>query len=401
MTMMEGVPDAPNAKIDAENDMLNNENKPINDNTTTDSTTSFVPSPAKENNDIGIGDKKNDSTKCTAIDSVEADEDLEEGEIDDEDEEETKTEPVTVDLTKSGKISEESAETSENSDANKHRGTDEGSDHSEGRGDCEKSEKIAAAGDGERKRKGRRDKTRSKQELQKELEDDEAKKRAIKEKIRALEMQMLDEEMEDEEDLEEMGILGVGGSPTRLGDGRQNRRKRKSESDPNNEVQRVDTTRDNRSRSRSPKRRKRDDGRNRKRGRDAEEGSKRAGFGGGAGGFGTGFGRNGNPRGGEKSGELCKSFMQGKCPKSVQNCLYSHDAVPPKIMELCKFYLLERCAKREKCLYLHKGFPCKYFHTGTRCMDDAESCKFSHENLTDVTRGILLKVSEYSGVHPT
>jgi hypothetical protein len=85
--------------------------------------------------------------------------------------------------------------------------------------------------------------------------------------------------------------------------------------------------------------------------------------------------------------------MQGKCPKSPQNCMYSHDAVPPKIMELCKFYLLERCAKREKCLYLHKGFPCKYYHTGHRCLDDAESCKFSHDNLTEVTRTILLKVS--------
>ena len=60
-------------------------------------------------------------------------------------------------------------------------------------------------------------------------------------------------------------------------------------------------------------------------------------------------------------------------------------------MELCKFYLLERCAKKEKCLYLHKGFPCKYFHTGHKCLDTAETCKFSHDHLTDVTRNILLK----------
>ncbi len=71
--------------------------------------------------------------------------------------------------------------------------------------------------------------------------------------------------------------------------------------------------------------------------------------------------------------------------------MFSHNAEPPKIMELCKFYLFERCAKKEKCLYLHKGFPCKYYHTGMRCLDSAESCKFSHEPLTDEIRNILLK----------
>merc|ERR1712038_2045010 len=100
--------------------------------------------------------------------------------------------------------------------------------------------------------------------------------------------------------------------------------------------------------------------------------------------------RRDNKRSDEKT-EICKQYMLGKCPKSPERCPYSHDADPPKIMELCKFYLLERCAKKEKCLYLHKGFPCKYFHTGHRCLDTAESCKFSHEPLSDVTRNILLK----------
>ena len=102
--------------------------------------------------------------------------------------------------------------------------------------------------------------------------------------------------------------------------------------------------------------------------------------------------RNANIRMGEKSSEICKLFMLGKCPKSPHNCMFSHDADPPKIMELCKFYLFERCAKKEKCLYLHKGFPCKYYHTGHRCLDTAETCKFSHEPLNDVIRNILLKV---------
>ena len=93
----------------------------------------------------------------------------------------------------------------------------------------------------------------------------------------------------------------------------------------------------------------------------------------------------------KKDREICKQYMLGKCPKSPERCPFSHDCDPPKIMELCKFYLLERCAKKEKCLYLHKGFPCKYFHTGHRCLDSAESCKFSHDHLNDITRNILLK----------
>ena len=62
--------------------------------------------------------------------------------------------------------------------------------------------------------------------------------------------------------------------------------------------------------------------------------------------------------------EICGLFMQGKCQKAAMECLYSHDADPPQVWELCKFYLNDRCAKRDKCLYLHKGFPCKFFHTG-------------------------------------
>ena len=60
-------------------------------------------------------------------------------------------------------------------------------------------------------------------------------------------------------------------------------------------------------------------------------------------------------------------------------------------MELCKFYAVESCFKREHCLYLHKSFPCKLFHTGAQCLTD-NKCKFSHEPLTDITRSILLKV---------
>lgn len=113
-------------------------------------------------------------------------------------------------------------------------------------------------------------------------------------------------------------------------------------------------------------------------------------------------------------------FMQGKCPKvrficilfpayshtnhiqwaliymvlvlqDADECPYSHDAMPRRKMELCKFYNMNCCAKREKCLYMHKDFPCKFFHTGRRC-ESGDNCRFSHDKLTDITRTVLLKV---------
>ncbi|XP_026327533.1 protein suppressor of sable isoform X3 [Hyposmocoma kahamanoa] len=54
---------------------------------------------------------------------------------------------------------------------------------------------------------------------------------------------------------------------------------------------------------------------------------------------------------------VCLYYMQGKCHKG-DDCIYSHDAQPPRKMELCKFYLMDCCAKRDKCLYMHADFPC-------------------------------------------
>lgn len=62
----------------------------------------------------------------------------------------------------------------------------------------------------------------------------------------------------------------------------------------------------------------------------------------------------------------------------------------PRKMELCKFYLMECCAKREKCLYMHQDFPCKYYYTGSECT--VKDCKFGHgKPLTDALRAILMK----------
>ncbi|XP_034254437.1 zinc finger CCCH domain-containing protein 13 isoform X3 [Thrips palmi] len=107
-------------------------------------------------------------------------------------------------------------------------------------------------------------------------------------------------------------------------------------------------------------------------------------------------GNRGSPAGKFRGGRertqdtICEYFMQGKCPKDADECPYSHDATPRRKMELCKFYNMNCCAKREKCLYMHKDFPCKYFHTGRRC-NSGDKCKFSHDSLTDMTRIVLLK----------
>lgn len=87
---------------------------------------------------------------------------------------------------------------------------------------------------------------------------------------------------------------------------------------------------------------------------------------------------------------VCLYYMQGKCHKG-DDCIYSHDAQPPRKMELCKFYLMDCCAKRDKCLYMHADFPCKYYHTGLPCIYKDE-CKFAHgKPLTEGLKNILLK----------
>lgn len=52
---------------------------------------------------------------------------------------------------------------------------------------------------------------------------------------------------------------------------------------------------------------------------------------------------------------------------------------------------MECCAKRDKCLYLHGDFPCKYYYLGMK-NHDQDNCKFSHgKPLSDQMRTILLK----------
>ncbi|XP_030378870.1 protein suppressor of sable [Scaptodrosophila lebanonensis] len=66
----------------------------------------------------------------------------------------------------------------------------------------------------------------------------------------------------------------------------------------------------------------------------------------------------------------------------------------PRKLELCKFYLMDCCAKRDKCSYMHKEFPCKYYYLGMEC-HAGDDCLFHHgEPLTEQLRNILLKHME-------
>jgi len=201
-----------------------------------------------------------------------------------------------------------------------------------------------------RDRHKRSKRNRERKEMELKLSEEEKKKRDVLRKLKALEENMgLDWEEEEDEDASEE-------SSSSSSDSRSRSRSR------------------SRSHSRSPSR-KRD---REKRKRDREERHERKK-------------KRRHDKDRKSKSDVCQLFMQGKCQKSERECIFSHDAEPPQVWELCKFYLRDRCAKRDKCLYLHKGFPCKYFHTGRECGEDKESCKFSHEPLNDMTRTLLLK----------
>jgi hypothetical protein len=106
-------------------------------------------------------------------------------------------------------------------------------------------------------------------------------------------------------------------------------------------------------------------------------------------------GQNRNDRNGRRaqnndqdSDTICVYYMQGKCHRG-DDCPFSHNALPPRKMELCKFYLMDCCAKRDKCLYMHHDFPCKFFHTGLKCMH-GDNCKFSHQPLSEQVHKTIL-----------
>ncbi|XP_004686049.1 PREDICTED: zinc finger CCCH domain-containing protein 8 [Condylura cristata] len=91
-----------------------------------------------------------------------------------------------------------------------------------------------------------------------------------------------------------------------------------------------------------------------------------------------------------KGKQICKYFLERKCIKGDQ-CKFDHDAEIEKKKEMCKFYVQGYCTRGENCLYLHNEYPCKFYHTGTKCYQ-GDYCKFSHAPLTAETQELLAKV---------
>ncbi|XP_042166694.1 uncharacterized protein LOC112245642 isoform X1 [Oncorhynchus tshawytscha] len=85
---------------------------------------------------------------------------------------------------------------------------------------------------------------------------------------------------------------------------------------------------------------------------------------------------------------ICRHFLRGKCIKG-DDCQLEHALdVNYSINEVCKFYVQGSCSKGESCIYMHKSFPCKFFHTYEKC-SQGDQCRFSHEPLTELTKQLL------------
>ncbi|XP_063740401.1 zinc finger CCCH domain-containing protein 6-like isoform X2 [Eleginops maclovinus] len=87
---------------------------------------------------------------------------------------------------------------------------------------------------------------------------------------------------------------------------------------------------------------------------------------------------------------VCRHFLFGRCIKG-DTCQLEHiQGYNDVVKEVCKFYVQGSCTKGESCPYMHKSFPCKFFHRRGRCSQE-EQCRFSHEPLNDITTKLLDK----------
>ncbi|KAM7418443.1 hypothetical protein PAMA_015862 [Pampus argenteus] len=85
---------------------------------------------------------------------------------------------------------------------------------------------------------------------------------------------------------------------------------------------------------------------------------------------------------------LCRHFLWGRCIKGDECQLEHIRGYNNLIKEVCKFYVQGLCTKGESCPYMHKTFPCKFFHRKGKCSQGAD-CRFSHEPLDDITNQLL------------
>uniref|UniRef100_A0A1A8CF50 C3H1-type domain-containing protein n=1 Tax=Nothobranchius kadleci TaxID=1051664 RepID=A0A1A8CF50_NOTKA len=88
---------------------------------------------------------------------------------------------------------------------------------------------------------------------------------------------------------------------------------------------------------------------------------------------------------------LCRHFLWGRCIKAEECQLEHVQGHNDLIKESCKFYIQGFCCKGESCPYMHKSFPCKFFHRKRTCLHE-ENCKFSHDPLNEVTEKLLDEV---------
>ncbi|XP_051241539.1 uncharacterized protein LOC127355091 isoform X2 [Dicentrarchus labrax] len=85
---------------------------------------------------------------------------------------------------------------------------------------------------------------------------------------------------------------------------------------------------------------------------------------------------------------LCRHFLWGRCIKG-DDCQLEHvQGYNDLVKEVCKFYIQGFCSKGASCPFMHKSFPCKFYHRKGHCSQGAD-CRFSHESLNDVTNKLL------------
>uniref|UniRef100_A0A1A8G1C0 C3H1-type domain-containing protein n=2 Tax=Nothobranchius korthausae TaxID=1143690 RepID=A0A1A8G1C0_9TELE len=95
---------------------------------------------------------------------------------------------------------------------------------------------------------------------------------------------------------------------------------------------------------------------------------------------------------------LCRHFLWGRCIKAEECQLEHVQGHNDLIKESCKFYIQGCCWKGESCPYMHKSFPCKFFHRKGTCLHE-ENCKFSHDPLNEVTEKLLDEVLKQEKEH--
>ncbi|XP_054636431.1 uncharacterized protein LOC129183337 isoform X2 [Dunckerocampus dactyliophorus] len=88
---------------------------------------------------------------------------------------------------------------------------------------------------------------------------------------------------------------------------------------------------------------------------------------------------------------ICRHFLFGKCIKG-DGCQMKHvEPANDIIKQHCKFYVQGCCIQGKSCPFMHKSFPCKFFHH-RGCCSRGEDCLFSHEPLNDLTAKLLDEV---------